>query len=174
MSGEPIRWRALRLGVYCAVVGVAALVLENRTLLHGTHTVVGVGISDSQRHLLGTVAIALFALAVAMAVGSAIHGDWLARAASTPAVLLAIATLVGGVLVFAAYRVQQDSLHPKAAGTPPVLQVDCPIHGGTCFGANDGGTYPAPPAGYDPAFNCTWSDVGHNPAHTEELYDCTT
>jgi hypothetical protein len=172
MSGDPIRWRALRLGVYCAAVGVAALVLESHTLLHGSHTVVGLSISDSQRQLLGTVAIALFGLAVTMALGSVIDGDWLARIASTPAVLLAVATLVGGVLVFAAYRVQQDSLHPKQAGTPPVLQVDCPVRGGTCFAASGGGTYPAAPVGYDPADGCTWSDAGHNPARTEEIYDC--
>ena len=171
MSGEPIRWRALRLGFYCALAGVAALVLEGRTHLTGTHTVVGIGIKDSERTLLGTVAIALFALAVVMAIGAVINEDWIARTASTPAVLLLIATIIGAALVFAAYRVQQDARH-TASGTAPVIQVDCPLHGGTCFGASGGGTYAAPPSGYDPANNCNWSNAGPNPARTEEIYDC--
>lgn len=173
MSGEPIRWRAIRLGAYCAIVGVAALVLESRTHLHGTHTVVGIGIKDSERTLLGTVAIVLFALAASMVIGAVVEPDWIARTASTPAVLLVIATIVGGALVFAAYRVQQDALH-TAPGKPPMIQVDCPLRGGTCFNATgQGGTYPPPPSGFDALNNCTWSDAGPNPARTEEIYDCS-
>ena len=172
MSGEPIRWRALRLGFYCALAGVAALVLEGRTHLVGTHTVVGIGIKDSERTLLGTVAIVLFALAVVMVVGAVINEDWLARLASTPAVLLLIATIIGGALVFAAYRVQQDARH-TSSGKPPQIQVDCPTGGGTCFSASGGGgVYQVPPSGYDPAYNCTWTYVGLNPAHTEQIYNC--
>lgn len=172
MSGEPIRWRALRLGIYCALVGVAALVLENRTHLHGTHTVVGVGIKDGERGLLGTGAKVLFALAALLIIGAMIEPDFLTRTASGPAALLAVAMLVGGALVFAAYRVQQDA-RPTKSGSPPVEQVDCPLGGGTCYNVTgQGGTYPGPPSGSDPLNNCTWSDVGPNPPHTKEIYQC--
>jgi hypothetical protein len=172
MSGEPVRWRAVRLGIYCALVGVAALVLENHTRLHGTHTVVGVGIKDGQRGLLGTVAFVLFVLAGLLVIGALIEPDFVTRTASGPAALLAVATIAGGALVFAAYRVQQDALHTKA-GPPPIGQVDCPLKGGVCFNAtSQGGTYPAPPSGYDPLLNCTWSNVGPNPARTQEVYQC--
>jgi hypothetical protein len=172
MSGEPIRGRALRLGIYAALVGVAALVVQNRTHLHGTHTVVGVDIKDAERGLLGDAAIALLLLAGLMLLGSVIEDDFLTRFFSGPAVLLLIATIVGGALVFGAYRVQQNALH-KTSGTPPVQQVDCPIKGGVCFNVTgQGGTYPGPPSGFDVIANCTWSDAGPNPAHSEEIYQC--
>jgi hypothetical protein len=172
MSGKPVRWRAIRLAFYCALVGVAAIVLENHTRLHGTHTVVGVGIKDGQRGLLGTVALLLFVLAALLVIGAMIEPDFLTRAASGPAALLAVATIVGGALVFAAYRVQQDAQHTKP-GSPPVEQVDCPLKGGTCYNVTgQGGTYPGPPSGSDPLNNCAWSDVGPNPAHTREVYQC--
>jgi hypothetical protein len=173
MSGEPVRWRAVRLAIYCALVGVAALVIESRTHLHGTHTVVGIGIKDGERTLLGNVAFVLFVLAALLVVGAVIEPDFLARTASGPAALLAVATIAGCALVFAAYRVQQNALQPKAAGPPPIAQVDCPLKGGVCFNAtSQGGTYPAPPSGYDPLLNCTWSNVGPNPARTQEVYQC--
>jgi hypothetical protein len=172
MSGEPIRWRAVRLAFYCALVGVAALVLENRTRLHGTHTVVGIGIKDGERGLLGTVAVVLFVLAALLLIGAVIEPDFLTRTASGPAALLVVATIVGGALVFAAYRVQQDARHTKS-GPPPVEQVNCPLAGGACYNATgQGGTYPGPPAGFDALNNCEWSDTGPNPAHTQEVYQC--
>src|SRR5260370_42668134 len=133
MSGEPVRWRAVRLAIYCALVGVAALVLEHRTRLHGTHTVIGVGIKDGERTLLGTVAFVLFVLAALLMIGAVIESDFLARTVSGLAALVAVATLAGGALVFSAYRVQQDALHKTASGTPPIEQVDCPLKGGVCF-----------------------------------------
>jgi hypothetical protein len=172
MSGEPVRWRAVRLAIYCALVGVAALVLEHRTRLHGTHTVIGVGIKDGERTLLGTVAFVLFVLAALLMIGAVIESDFLARTVSGLAVLLAVATIGGGALVFAAYRVQQNALH-TTSGTPPIAQVDCPLKGGVCFNVTgQGGTYPAPPSGFDPLSNCVWSNAGPNPAHTEEVYQC--
>ena len=172
MSGEPVRWRAVRLAFYCALVGVAALVLENRTHLRGTHTVVGVGIKDGERTLLGTVALVLFVLAGLLLIGALLEPDFLTRTASGPAALLAVATIVGGALVFAAYRVQQNALHTKS-GAAPVEQVDCPIRGGTCFNVTgQGGTYATAPSGFDPLNNCAWSDTGPNPAHTQEVYQC--
>jgi hypothetical protein len=154
------------------VIGVAALTLENHTRLHGTHTVVGIGIKDSQRGLLGTVAIVLFLLAAVLAIGAVIEPDLLTRTASGPAAVLAVATIVGGALVFAAYRVQQNAHHTKS-GSPPVEQVDCPVNGGTCYNVTgQGGTYRGPPGGSDPINNCTWSHVGLNPAHTQEVYQC--
>jgi hypothetical protein len=111
-------------------------------------------------------------LAALMVFGAMIESDLLARRVAGPALLLVVATIAGGALVFAAYRVQQNSLH-TTAGTPPIEQVDCPLKGGTCFNVTgQGGTYPAPPSGFDPLSNCTWSNVGPNPAHTQEVYQC--
>jgi hypothetical protein len=172
MSGQPIRWRAVRLAVYCAVVGVAALVLENHTHLHGTHTVVGIDIKDAERQLLGTVAVVLFVAAALLLLGAVVDEDLLARMVSGPALLVIVVTIVGGALVFGAYRVQQNALH-KTPRTPPVQQVDCPIKGGTCFNVTgQGGTYPGPPQGFDALANCNWADAGPNPARSEEIYQC--
>lgn len=173
MSGEPIRWRAVRVGIYAAIVGVGALLLEHRTHLSGTHNVIGIGIEDGERTLLGTAAVILFIFAALTIIGAFIETDYLARRASGPTALLMLVTVVGGALVFAAYRVQQDSLKKPASGSAPLIQVDCPIHGGTCYSASgQGGTYSVPPAGYDPINGCTWSDAGPNPAGTKEIYDC--
>lgn len=172
MSGGPVRWRSVRLGFYCAVVGVAALVVADHTRLYGTHTVVGVGIKDSERGWLATGAIVLFVLAAVLVIGAVMEPDFLTRMASGPAALLVLATIVGGALVFAAYRVQQGA-HHTTSGTAPVEQVDCPLKGGTCYNVTgQGGTYPGPPTGYDPLNSCAWSDVGPNPAHDKEVYQC--
>ena len=173
MYGDPVRWRALRVALYCAAIGVAAIVIEQRTSLHGTHVVVGVSIKDQERTLLGDAGIALCSLSALLALSAFMEPVGLTRSVSGPTALLAIVTLVGGALVFSAYRVQQNALH-KHSRTPPVVQVDCPLKGGTCFNVTgQGGTYPGPPpSGADPINNCTWSDVGKNAAHTEEIYDC--
>jgi hypothetical protein len=160
------------LALICALVGAAALIVRSRTHLYGTHTVTGIGIGDGERALLGDGGIALLALAAIMLLAAVIERDGLARNVSGLAALLAIVTVVGGALVFAAYRVQQNA--PKStAGKPPVEQVDCPVHGGACYSATgQGGTFPAPPSGYDSLNLCTWADVGLNAARTREIYQC--
>jgi hypothetical protein len=160
------------LALICGLVGAGALIVRNRTHLYGTHTVTGIGIKDNERALLGDAGIVMIVLAAVTLLGAVIQGDGLARRASGPAVLLAVATVVGGALVFAAYRVQQNAAKP-IAGKPPVEQVDCPIHGGACYSATaQGGTYPSAPGGYDSLNLCTWADAGPNPAHTREIYQC--
>jgi hypothetical protein len=162
----------MRLALVCALVGVAALILRDRTHLHGTHTVTGIAIGDGQRALLGDAGIVLLAVAAIMLLAALIEGDGLARNVSGVATLLVMVTVVGGALVFAAYRVQQNAGKPTA-GKPPVEQVDCPVHGGTCYSATaQGGTFPGPPSGYDSVNLCTWADVGLNAARTREIYQC--
>ena len=171
MSGDPIRWRAVRLAVFCAIVGVAALVIKQRTSLHGSHTIVGIDIKDQERQLLGDAGVLLLIVALILLISAFMEPDGLTRTLAGPTTLLMLATVVGGALVFAAYRVQRNAAN--AHGPPPVVQVDCPIHGGACFNVTgQGGTYLVPPSGPDALNNCTWSDAGRNPAGTQEVYDC--
>lgn len=173
MAGDPVRWGALRRSLLCAVLGVVAIVIAQRTTFHGTHTVIGIEIKDEERKLLGEAGIVLLVGSVLLALSAFLQSDRPTRSLAGPATLLAIAVFVGAALVFSAYRVQQDTKVKRTAGTPPIVQVDCARNGGTCFNVTgQGGTYPGPPSGVDVVYNCTWSDIGLNKARTEEIYVC--